>query len=275
MSPRSDRSSASLPSNSPALIATPTSSPTPLMVTVTAPPATVPSTVVSASRAWAFCELLLHLLGLLEQGVHVEAARRRGRRRGSGSWSGHFWGRSVVTGAGSPRSSGRRARAGAARRRARPLVSASGSSGWASASASARRGRRSATGRPGLLDRLAGGRAAAAGRRGLARGRRRLGRGSRQSRCGSPRRGAGRGRGRGLAAGSRRGGAAGGCPPGVGLAPGSTIVVDPPVDADHVDGGLAQDLVAAAADEGVAGAGVGEAEGQRVAVDRRRPGSSG
>src|SRR5687767_2700028 len=34
-------------------MATPTSSPTPLTVTVTAPPATVPSTVCSARRSWA------------------------------------------------------------------------------------------------------------------------------------------------------------------------------------------------------------------------------
>ena len=74
MSPRSERSSASLPSKPPALISTPTSSPTPLTLTVTAPPATVPSTVVSASRCLGVLELLLHLLGLLEQGVHVEAA---------------------------------------------------------------------------------------------------------------------------------------------------------------------------------------------------------
>src|SRR6478735_7717361 len=53
MSPRSERSSGSLPSKPPALISTPTSSPTPLTLTVTAPPATVPSTVVSLSRAWA------------------------------------------------------------------------------------------------------------------------------------------------------------------------------------------------------------------------------
>src|SRR6478752_1904541 len=53
MSPRSERSSGSLPSKPPALISTPTSSPTPFTVTVTAPPATVPSTVVSLSRAWA------------------------------------------------------------------------------------------------------------------------------------------------------------------------------------------------------------------------------
>src|SRR3954447_8396794 len=55
MSPRSDRSSGSLPSKPPALISTPTSSPTPLTLTLTAPPATVPSTTVSASRSWALC----------------------------------------------------------------------------------------------------------------------------------------------------------------------------------------------------------------------------
>src|SRR6478735_929480 len=55
MSPRSARSSGSLPSKPPALISTPTSSPTPLTFAVTAPPATVPSTTVSVSRAWAFC----------------------------------------------------------------------------------------------------------------------------------------------------------------------------------------------------------------------------
>src|SRR6478752_226380 len=53
MSPRSERSSALPPSNPPALISTPTSSPTPLTWTVTAPPATVPSTTVSASWACA------------------------------------------------------------------------------------------------------------------------------------------------------------------------------------------------------------------------------
>src|SRR6478672_5692847 len=50
---RSARLSASPPSNSPALMSTRCSSPTPLTVTVTAPPATVPSTVVSASWACA------------------------------------------------------------------------------------------------------------------------------------------------------------------------------------------------------------------------------
>src|SRR6478735_4096825 len=53
MSPRSARSSALLPSKPPVLISTPTSSPTPLTWTVTAPPATVPPTTVSASCAWA------------------------------------------------------------------------------------------------------------------------------------------------------------------------------------------------------------------------------
>src|SRR3954454_2592590 len=53
MSARSERSSGLSPSKPPALISTPTSSPTPLTVAVTAPPATVPSTVVSARRAWA------------------------------------------------------------------------------------------------------------------------------------------------------------------------------------------------------------------------------
>src|SRR6478735_7195642 len=53
MSARSARSSGSLPSKPPALISMPTSSPTPLTFAVTAPPATVPSTRVSASRCWA------------------------------------------------------------------------------------------------------------------------------------------------------------------------------------------------------------------------------
>ena len=112
MSPRSERSSASLPSKPPALISTPTSSPTPLTVTVTAPPATVPSTVGLASRSWAFCELLLHLLGLLEQGVHVEAAGSAERLEGvlghgalisRGRVGAHWWGISSMTWAPSSR----------------------------------------------------------------------------------------------------------------------------------------------------------------------------
>ena len=67
-----------MPSNWPAVIARPTSSPTPLTVTVTAPPATVPATVCSARRVLGLGQLLLHLLGLLEQGVHVEAAATEG-----------------------------------------------------------------------------------------------------------------------------------------------------------------------------------------------------
>ncbi len=48
--------------------------------------------------------------------------------------------------------------------------------------------------------------------------------------------------------------------------------LDPPVVADHVDGGLAKDLLAAAADEGVASARVHQRDGQHRVVDGRHLG---
>ena len=51
--------------------------------------------------------------------------------------------------------------------------------------------------------------------------------------------------------------------------------LDLPVGADHVDRRLPQDLVAAAADEGVARPGVAEADGQGGRRRRRSPGRSG
>ena len=263
MSPRSERSSGSLPSKPPALMSTPTSSPTPLTVTVTAPPATVPSTRASASRCLGLLELLLHLLGLLHQGVEVEAAALRaaaGSSKGllgfcvmvSPLWSGS--GRVDVRMGDLLDHLGAELALRAGRRRRARSSSASGSSGWASASASPG-GRRLAGSRPSAGGRIAS--AASAAARGL--------------------------RLRRLVAASSAGGSGGG---GVPRAPGRRGArppagagvddrLDLPVDADDVDRRLAQDLVAAAVDEGVAGADVGEAEGQHVALDGRPPGSSG
>ncbi len=168
MSPRSERSSASLPSNPPALISTPDQ----VADAVdgdgdrAAGDGAVDGGLVEPGLG--VLELLLHLLGLLQRAfmskppaataervegfwVMVASLGRRGW-----SWS--------VTGAGSPRSSGRPARARAARRCRAPLVSASGSSGWASASARARGRPRRARLRAGLGDGSAGGSDGARGR---------------------------------------------------------------------------------------------------------------
>ena len=259
MSPRSARSSASVPSKPPALISTPTSSPTPLTWTVTAPPATVPSTTVSASRAWALGQLLLHLLGLLEQGVHVEASAAE-RLEGvlahglhtSRSAGGHWCGISSIICAPSSRWSSSAALT--------PWCSASRSSGRASASAVAQSGPDCAprlVGRPGLLDRLAGGGARGGRLAPPAPARPRARVPGRRRRCGL---GGGRLR-------AHRGGL-GDRGRALGLGAGVDDRVDLPVRADDVDRGLAQHVVAPAAHERVAGAGVGEAQGEGVAVDR-------
>ena len=192
---------------------------------------------------------------------------RRARRRGSGSWSAHSW---VARGHGCRISSiiwapssrwsssalprplcRRRGRRGGRRRRPRPGPCRAADSPAGRVCAIAPRAAAIDCG-------------SAAGPGGL----RRLGRG-----CGS--------RGGAASSAAQLGGSAGlpaargrreGCGRpaaacGVCLGAGVDDRVDPPVGADHVDRGLAHDLVAAAADEGVAGAGVREAEGQRVAVD--------
>ena len=206
---------------------------------------------------------------------------RRAPRRGSGSSvlslsvgsgrrCGQSCGISSMTWAPSSRwSSSAPSRPGSRRR---------GRRGAASASAAAGVGRRRvAAGRPGLLDRLAG------GRRGGRRVGARLGAARRRRRRGAARRRPSRAASAAPAVGGRRrlGGAAGAAAPlgrrrgASGWAPGSTIVSTRQSCADHVDRGLAHDLGAAAAVEGVAGAGVGEAEGQRRCRRRRPPGRSG
>ena len=210
-------------------------------------------------------QLLLHLLGLLEQGVHVEAAALEGvegvvghrvTSRGlvvRGSQAGHWCGISSIT-------CGAERRAGGARRRPGRRSSASGSSGSASASASARSSGRPARRRPvGSLDGLAARRDGTWLRGGGVGGRVR---GRPASAAAGP---------RGSPGGSDAAGAgtpvAAAAPARRRWAPGVDDRLDRPVDADHVDRGLAHDLGAAALGERLAGAGVAEAERQR----RRRP----
>src|SRR4051812_16123812 len=242
MSPRSARSSGSLPSKPPALISTPTSSPTPLTFTVTAPPATVPSTTVSASRscaAWS-CSCICWACW-----SRAFMSKPPPPRASKGFWLMGWSHLSRVAdlldhlGAELALEELRRAHAlvlgvevvgvGVGVRR-RPVGTGLGLL---------------LVGRPGLLDRVAGGRARV-GRRLLLHGcglrgglRLRLGHGG---------------------PGDRR--------RALGLGARVDDRLDLPGGADHVDRGLVQHLVAAAAHERVAGAGVRETERERGGVDR-------
>ena len=97
MSPRSDRASGSEPSKPPGLTSTEVSSPTPLTFTVTRADAALDLGVVQPLLGLG--QLLLHLLGLLEQRVHVEATGAErlegvlalGHRRASRCWSGEWF----------------------------------------------------------------------------------------------------------------------------------------------------------------------------------------
>src|SRR6478736_168702 len=257
MSARSDRSSGSLPSKPPALISMPTSSPTPLTVAVTAPPATVPSTVVSASRACALASCSCICWACWSRAFMSKPPPP--------SASNGFW---LI---GSPLG-----RSGGASLvpdlldHLRPELALEQLGGadalvvgvdvvgvrlGVGVGPLRTGGLRRLVGRPGLLDRLARGGDGALVGLGLA-GRRRRGR------LGVPGR-------RGLGRGGRRRGRLGDRGPGDrgrALRGGTRVDdrLDLPAGADDVDRRLVEHLVAAGAHERVARARVGEAEGQGV-----------